>query len=306
MRKAMKKNISTIMGVTYTLIGSAIFGIIPALSLNAYKGGISVLTLISLKYLIASTVLLVYCGIRYHWYRLPKFMMLKIILNSGVLYATQSVLYAYAVTIMPVSFAALLLFTYPVFVSIISALCKIEKLSLLGFTILIVAFAGIVLMFADAEMKISGIGIFLVILASLSYAVYIVIMSRLSKNLPPVVTNMFANIGPAISLTIITIITGSFSLAFTPVTWYYIVFNALGSGLLAYWLWFKGLKHLGAVKTTAISMTEPIFAVLASFILLRQAMTIIQITGGIVLLVGVTLFMLVQRKTHDNINAQIL
>jgi drug/metabolite transporter (DMT)-like permease len=117
---------------------------------------------------------------------------------------------------------------------------------------------------------------------------------------------MFANIGPAISLTIITIITGSFSLAFTPVTWYYIVFNALGSGLLAYWLWFKGLKHLGAVKTTAISMTEPIFAVLASFILLRQAMTIIQITGGIVLLVGVTLFMLVQRKTHDNINAQIL
>jgi probable blue pigment (indigoidine) exporter len=63
-------------------------------------------------------------------------------------------------------------------------------------------------------------------------------------------------------------------------------------GIVAYTLWFAGMKRLGTVETSVISMTEPVFATLASLLILRQFLGAAEVLGMAVCLAGVTLFSL--------------
>lgn len=289
----------TMRGALLTVAASFLFGAIPALTLNAYTGGITVLTMQSLKYLMVTLLLVPYAVTVHRIHKLPPRLILKLLLTSGLLYATQAALYAYAVTLIPVSLAALLLFLYPILVSLISVAFGVERLSCQSTVALATAAVGMVVMFSGGVEAVSWIGVACSVLAALAYGVYVILINRLTKDLPPPVTNTFANMGPAVTLTVLALATGSFSLQFTPQTWWYVLFNAVCGGILAYIMWFMGLKALGAVRTSVISMTEPVFAALVSFLLLGQRMTVQEIAGGLVLLIGVTFFTQFQKNERS-------
>ena len=286
-------------GILMTLAASLFFGAIPSIMLNAYNGGITVLTMLSLKYLLVTAILVPYSIVKFEIHKLSKKLILNIILVSGILYVAQSALYAYAVTLMPIALAAMLLFTYPIMVSAISILNGSEKFNAKSFALLLVSFAGLVFMFSGGIHGTSLLGVVCTLLAALSYAVYVVVISGLTKELTPLVTNTIVNAGSAVSITLLAVVSGSFSFDFIPSTWWYILINALFAGIIAYILWFAGLKILGAVKTSVISMTEPVFASLISFFMLGQKMSICEIFGGLVLLCSVTIFMYSKSKNNS-------
>lgn len=277
-------------GLLLILFASLIFGAMPSLIMGAYAGGISVLTMQSLKYITVSAILIPFSIKLYSLHRLPKAVIAKLIVTSGVLYAAQASLYAYAVTIMPVSVSALLLFTYPLLVSLISAAFGWEKLTPTGVLLLLLSFIGLIFMFAKGWQEISLLGVGCSLLAALSYSIYVVVVGRLGIDLPAPVINTLVNAGPAVSLTIIAVLSGSFSLAFAPACWGYVLLNAVGSGIFAYTMWFVGMKRLGAMTASVLSMTEPLFAALVSLLLLGQRMTSFELLGGLVLLTGTTAF----------------
>lgn len=280
----------TVRGALLVLAASLIFGAMPSLIMDAYSGGISVLTMQSLKYITVSAILIPFSIKVYALHRMSKPLLLKIVAVSGVLYAAQAALYAYAVTIMPVSVAALLLFSYPLLVSLISVLFGWERLSASGILLLLISFGGLVLMFSEGSQGVSLVGVLCSLLAALSYSVYVIIISRVSGDLPAPVINTLVNAGPAITLTVTAVAAGSFSLQFAPFCWWYVLLNAVLGGVVAYIMWFTGMKLLGAVGASALSMTEPAFAAMASLVLLGQQMKPMELVGGCILLAGTTVF----------------
>jgi drug/metabolite transporter (DMT)-like permease len=56
-----------------------------------------------------------------------------------------------------------------------------------------------------------------------------------------------------------------------------------------FWLVVASLKHLRASQASVVGMTEPLLAILVAWVALGEVLTPIQITGGIIVLVGVFL-----------------
>lgn len=296
MKRKQLHSLHTMKGCLYILTASFLFGLIPSVTLHAYDGGITVLAMQSLKYLLVACILIPYSVIKYQVHRLPGALIAKLLFISGILYGAQAFLYAYAVTLMPVAPAALLLFTYPILVSLASVMTGEETISKKSGISLAGAFFGLCLLFGSGLRSMNTKGVACVLIAAACYALYILLFNRLTASLPAPAVNAFANAGPALSITLLAFASGNFHLTFAPVTWLYILFNAVGGGVIAYCLWFMGLKLLGPVKSSVFSMTEPAFAAVCSFVLLGQPILPLQALGGLVLLVSITRFELYTRK----------
>lgn len=297
----MRKNHSesgTAAGIVFTLLGSLAFGALPTLNLNAYAGGITVLTMQSLKYLVVTALLMPYAFIRHKVYRLGIRRMIQLLAATGFLYGAQAVLYAEAVKWIPVSVAAMLLFTYPLLVGIISAVCGLERFTCKSAALLAGSFLALLPVVLAGAGRVRAAGILCAAAASLCYAIYVVVIEQLSKGLPPVVKNAFANAGPAITLTLLAVVSGQMRFDFAPSSWWYVLLNALGGGVLGYVWWFMGLQRLGAVRTSALSMTEPVFAALIAYVLLGQEMSAAQILFATVMLLLVLKFTQCQSRQN--------
>lgn len=286
----------TYAGIMFTLLGSFIFGALPTLNVNAYQGGITVLTMQSLKYLLVTAILLPYVLLRHKVSGMGARRGARMLATTGILYGAQAALYAEAVKWVPVSVAAMLLFTYPLLVGIICAALGFEKFTKKTSAILVAAFLTLLPIVLTGGGEVQLVGVVCSVLAASAYAVYVVIIERLSQDLDPVVTNMFANAGPAISLTVLALAVGQMHFDFAPAALWYVLLNAVGGGVIAYVLWFMGLQHLGAVKTSALSMTEPVFAAVIAFALLGQKMSLLQILCSIALLALVLWFSRCKRQ----------
>ncbi len=272
------------------LTASLLFGLLPSITLNSYQGGINVLTMQSLKYLLVTAILLPFSLLRYFRHLPPLKTALKLLAASGILYGLQALLYAYSVTYIPVALSVLLLFTYPILVSLMEMLAGREVFHLKSGLLLASVFSSLCFALFRPNWEISITGVFCALAASFSYALYVLSLNRLSHAMPAPLTNTFVNAGPAVTITLFSCLTGKFQLDFAPFTWWFILFNVLLGGIAGYYLWLKGLKFLGPVVTSALSMTEPLFATLASAVLLGQAVTLNELIGGICFLVLLTLF----------------
>lgn len=290
-------------GSVCVLTASLLFGLLPAITLNSYQGGINVLTMQSLKYILVTAILLPFSICRY-FRCLPSLKTaIKLLAASGFLYAAQALLYAYSVTLIPVALSVLLLFTYPILVGLLGVLTGSEKLTLRSALLLSSVFASLCFALFRPNGQITMAGVLCALAAALSYALYVLVLNRLSHTMPAPLTNAFVNAGPAITITLLTLLTGKFDMNFAPYTWWSILFNVLLGGIAGYCLWLQGLKFLGPVVTSALSMTEPLFAILASAFLLGQAVTANELIGGILFLILLTKFThTLERSRHHEKN----
>lgn len=290
-------------GSVCVLTASLLFGLLPSITLNSYQGGINVFTMQSLKYILVTAILLPFSICRY-FRCLPSLKTaIKLLAASGFLYAAQALLYAYSVTLIPVALSVLLLFTYPILVGLLGALTGSEKLTLRSALLLSSVFASLCFALFRPNGQITMEGVLCALAAALSYALYVLVLNRLSHTMPAPLTNAFVNAGPAITITLLTLLTGKFDMNFAPYTWWSILFNVLLGGIAGYCLWLQGLKLLGPVVTSALSMTEPLFAILASALLLGQTVTANELIGGILFLILLTKFTrTLERSRHHEKN----
>jgi drug/metabolite transporter (DMT)-like permease len=68
--------------------------------------------------------------------------------------------------------------------------------------------------------------------------------------------------------------------AATPAAWGAVVFSSLGSLVLAYLIWYRGVERLGATRTAFYSNFTPVVALLAAWPLLGEVPTAWQMLGA--------------------------
>ena len=104
---------------------------------------------------------------------------LKTLGSLGLLFAASSITYYQSFHFMDAGIASTILFVYPVMVAVIMATFFREKVTATTITAIILALAGIGLLYrGDAGVSLSTMGILLVMISSLTYAVYIVVVNQ--------------------------------------------------------------------------------------------------------------------------------
>ncbi|NNE38854.1 MAG: DMT family transporter [Gammaproteobacteria bacterium] len=209
----------------------------------------------------------------------------------GLFFAGDMGFWHWSITYTTVANATLFANFAPIFVTLASFLLFKERFSRLFILALIVATTGmIILMGTSAD---SG-GTFLLgdalgILAAVFYAAYLMSVGKLRGKNSTVLIMFWSSLSASIILLPVSMLSGESLVPDTANGW--IVLFALawvshigGQGLIAY-----ALAHLSTAISSVSLLVQPVAAAILAWILFSEALSVIQIFGGLTVLMGIFL-----------------
>ena len=279
-------------GVILAIISAICYGMNPLGALFLYEEGLNVNSVIFYRFIFASILLAIFMLIKKDSFYL-KFKEIILLALLGLLFGISAVSLFNSFLYMDAGLASTVLFIYPIFVAIIMALFFKEKNSIITILSIIFAFLGVVLLYESDGANVSNFGIFLVIVSSLCYAIYIVIINQYLKISALKVTFY------SMLFCTITILIHSFfdsSLNIMPLVnfnmWFYTVFLALVPTIISLLFLIKAIQIIGSTSASILGALEPLTAVLIGVYVFNEKITFWLVIGIVFILFGVILIVL--------------
>ncbi len=262
----------------------------------AYAAGVSPSMLLAWRFLLAVAILapLVW----FKGLRLPRGRVLAGFALMGALYTAQSQCYFTALMYASSGLVGLLLYVYPVLVTLLAVAFGWEKLDRRTFVLLVLAITGMAITLGG-NLQGQPLGIVLGLLAAVIYAVYIVLGGRLTLGTDPLVGTLVIMAAAAIGNGSFAFAGGS-ELPSGATAWLAIGAIALFSTVIAIAFFLIGIKYIGAARASIISTLEPVITLCLGVALLGESVSTGQLVGGTMVLTAVVL--LAQRPTHAETN----
>lgn len=198
--------------------------------------------------------------------------------------------YLYAISRTTIATAAILLYTAPVFVIILSALLFHEPFTRAKLIAVLLAFAGCVLVvrgYDPAGLRLNLPGVLAGLASGLTYAMYSIFGKTALRRYSPITTLTYALGFGALILGAVALPLGAVRLAHTSAAWPSIIYLALVTTLLAQWLYLAGLRHVEAGRASLVATLEPVIAAIFGYALLGERLEIWQVVGGALVLSAV-------------------
>ncbi|KGK86522.1 permease [Desulfosporosinus sp. HMP52] len=277
---------STGLAVLLILISTFGFSLYPILGKVVFGGGAGLSTVLFVRFSIASLIFWAITIWREGFPRMPLKTWLILWGMGGVGYSMMAGLYISSVLYIPASLAALLLYAYPVIVTIIAVLTKQEEFSLLKLTGLIIATFGLVLVLGIALEGINYLGVILALSAAFVYSFYIIVGNKLLKTTTPLVSTSVISTSAAFTYGLIGLPIGGTTWNLSWGTWLGIGGIVLFSTILAMLTFFEGIKRLGPTSASIISTTEPVMTVILAVVIFNENITLLQALGGGFVIMG--------------------
>ena len=279
-------------GVILAIISAICYGMNPLGALFLYEEGLNVNSVIFYRFIFASILLAIFMLIKKDSFYL-KFKEIILLALLGLLFGISAISLFNSFLYMDAGLASTVLFIYPIFVAIIMALFFKEKNSIITILSIVFAFIGVVLLYESDGANVSNFGIFLVIVSSLCYAIYIVIINQYLKISALKVTFY------SMLFCTITILIHSFfdsSLNIMPLInfnmWFYTLFLALVPTIISLLFLIKAIQIVGSTSTSILGALEPLTAVLIGVYVFNEKITFWLVIGIVFILFGVLLIVL--------------
>jgi len=272
--------------VLYSALG---FGLLPVFALLAYRGGIDVITLLAVRFVLSALVLLAFLLGRGRRVLAQLAAALPGLIGLGVCYTLQSGFYFSAVRYISASLASILLYSYPAFVCLLAFLVEREKLAARTLLALAVSLAGVVLVLGSSLGTAHPAGVLLALGASVVYSVYITLANRVLRRVEPLSALALVTLVTSVLYVGMGLAAGRLSFGFAPSAWLPIALMITVSTLLAIPAFFRGIEILGSSRASIVSMTEPLFTIGVSVLLFGDRLGWQQILGGVLVLGGTAL-----------------
>jgi len=199
----------------------------------------------------------------------------------GLFITVQTASIQLAVSRLPVAFAILVFYSFPVITGFTAALVGDARMSWRLFATLAAAFAGLALVLGPDLQVVDPVGVIAALVAAISFSAALVFTPRLAPTLaPPVRTFYTLIVGAAIFLAAVAA-TGDVTLPVAPQGWIGLAGLGLAYGIGITSL-FLLLPRLGAAQTAVILNLEPVFVAVIGWLLLGEHLAPIQVTGILV------------------------
>lgn len=277
-------------GKTYLAASAFIYGIAPMLSKIAYEGGANAMTLTFLRTFLMLPPLFVFMKMRGQSFKISVREFYKIIILGMVGGTLSNVSLYLAYDYIPTGLATTLHFIYPLMIIVVSALVYHEKIKKVQLGAVMLVTAGI-FMFVNLRSRASTIGVLLAVLSGVFYSFYVVYLDYSGIDKMDFVKLTFYQM---IIMSAGTLVFGAATntISFSQLTAEGWVFSAIISLIVtagAIPLFQLGVRYEGASTAGIVSAFEPITTLVMGAAFLGETMTALQIAGGALILIGVTL-----------------
>ncbi len=275
-----------LLGTLLVLVSAVSFGLMPIFARYAYAAGVGVGELLFLRFLFASIVMAIFLGLTGKFVRPDVGKVLFLLGLGGIGYFLQATFYFTSLTYIPVSLLALILYSYPAFVTVGSISLGWERLSRRILTSLVLALIGVVLV-ANAGVSFKTIGILMAVGAAITYSVYILAGSRALKGMSGEAAILYVMVGATISFALSDLVTGNLQFVWQPEGWAWIVLITIICTCVAATTFFQGLRFVGPARSSILSVMEPLTAIIVASILFGELLNLQQWIGGLFIVVAV-------------------
>lgn len=275
------------LGFTFVLLAGTGFGFLGIFGRWAYKSGLTVGELLSFRFALASvllgTGLLV---LRPSFLRItrPQFLISSALGVFG--YAVFSTLYFKSIEGISVPLAALLLFTFPVFVNLGAHFILRERMSKRQTLSLLIASCGLGILLYGPLVVTSLVSVIWALLAAVTYAVYVLVSGRYQKDIPPITSSFFVIVASTVTLFLFHRPDLNRVTQLTSAQMLIIIGIAVVSTILPLTFFLAGIQKLSSSKASIIVMIEPVVAAIAAWILLNEQLTPLQSVGAFLVLIA--------------------
>jgi drug/metabolite transporter (DMT)-like permease len=268
----------------------------PVFGKLSFEAGVSVTTLLLVRFAIASPLLWAGVVARGAYPRVPRGVVARALALGGVGYALQSGLYFAALSRMDASVLSLILYGYPAMVTGAAILLRREPASRRRLAALVTASAGIALvLLGSGGGSFDTVGALLGVGASLTYTTYILVSDAVTAHLEPLPLAALVATGAVLTLLPFGLLTGSLDFGFAAEGWLWLALAAVVSTVSAILLFFSGMSRVGPSTAAILSTLEPPVTVALVFVAFGEALGAVQVLGALAVLSAAVIVNLPQR-----------
>ena len=214
----------------------------------------------------------------------------KIMLLGSAFNATRMFFYFVAFIYTSISNAIIVVYTWPIFATILSAIFLKEKISTRQIILLMSSFGGILFIYGNHDFSFSNehfIGLTAGVLAAFFYSCSIIIFKSQTSSFSPFETIFFQN-----SLGVLVFL--PFFLTNTPapqpLDWTLGITHGVVIGIIMFGMFFLGLRKVKASTASIITYLEIIVAISLSILVMDEQLSLQTIIGAVII-IGSTLLL---------------
>ncbi|AZA98766.1 DMT family transporter [Chryseobacterium joostei] len=220
----------------------------------------------------------------------------------GICYALSSEFLFIGYDFLTAGIASTVLFIYPVIVALIMFFFYKEKLNRLSVVSLLLAFAGvIVLCLKENGLEINFAGLGIVMLSSLFYALYMVIVNKSNLKVSGFKLTFYSMLFTSMFFMTKSVIGNeSFAIPSTAIFFNFLIFAFLTTVISSLCLVYA-IKNIGSTPVAILGALEPVVAVMVSVLIFHENFTTNLLIGITLILLGVILNVISDRKKVSHI-----
>jgi drug/metabolite transporter (DMT)-like permease len=288
----MNMNKATIAASFYATVSISFWGI-SFVSTKAVVDTIEPYTLLALRFAIGALFLLALLVVKRYPLTLPLQYIPHVIVLSVLGVFIHQVIQATALLSIDASAAGWMISFSPVFTVILSMLFLHEKMTWLRSAGMLIAIIGVLMVTSARSGQSPGFevnfGYILMVLSTLNWAVYSVLLKRLRVPLPSLIVTFYMSLlGCLLSIPFLLRSKGWENMTFlTNTEWAHILFLGIFVSGVGYWYWAKALEVMEATRVSMFLYLEPLVTFIAAVLLLHEKILFISILGGIIIILGV-------------------
>ena len=279
---------NNLKGFAYGIATSVTFGLIPLFTLPLMEKGMRFDSILFYRFLFAAIALSGMLLAKKESFR-TEMRNLPILILLGAFYTGSAMFLFWGYNFMAAGIATTLHFTYPIFVTLLAiglAICGVARLSIDG-----------------GEMQLNGLGVIIVLLSAVAYALYIVTVNKSRVHDMPGRKLTFYVFIVSTSLFFIKAQAGT---GIQPIpdlpSFINLVLLAFLPTVVSNITLVQAVHHIGSTLTSVLGATEPVTAVCVGVLVFGEPFTPHLALGILLIIVAVTLIILskyIQKNLHE-------
>lgn len=292
-----------IKGVIYALLSSAAFGLMPIFAKFMYNDGLNTPTVLSLRFLLAAIMLLIYFLIKRIDLKVNRTQLLLLSLIGALGYTSTGLGLFYSYNYISVGLATTMHFVYPAVVMGLNYLVYKEGFTKYKLTALLLSAAGVYTLIGINAQGIHPGGALLAITSGFTYAACVIGMNHSEiKKLNNLVTVFYFSLASGLVLLIFTLSTNQLNLHVNSEILISAAGISLVSTIIAIGLFVKAAKIIGTSSASILGTFEPIVSIVMGIILFKEPLTLTLVLGTMLVLSSVVILARENKTTSNGSN----
>jgi drug/metabolite transporter (DMT)-like permease len=265
------------------LLSTLAYGAMPIFGKVAYASGVTAAPLLAWRFVIATVVFALIATPKSKGLARRDRLRLW---SIGIVFVVNALCYFKGLETVTASMASVLVYTYPVMVTVLSGLLGFDRFTLRGLLSALLAFGGCALTAGAVEG--GGPGVWLVLVSAFLYSVYMLLGSRFAAHLPAEATASHTAQAAAAFCVPFAMAQGTVWLPPSPPAWAAVFAIAAVCTVVALRALLSGMARIGAVRAAVLSSLEVVVTMTLAAVFLGERLGPRQL-GGAALILGAVL-----------------